>query len=267
MEQQTAHPLLVSVDWLMDYTDDPTTVLVDVRAEDQFHAGHLPGARNLELYQLQVLDSASSAIDAWLAAVQSAFREAGIPQDAHVVFYEDISGTTAARGVWLMDALTLGKGSMLDGGLLAWQEAGHDVHTESDATTPTSITATMNWNAFATDDDVMTSVQDPDDNALILDTRNDIEWSQGTIPTSRHLEWVNHLNRDGKLKSTEELRDLYRGLEVGPETSVITFCGSGYRAAHTWMILKMLGVDDVQNYAPSWAEWGKRQDLPIERPT
>ncbi len=46
---------------------------------------------------------------------------------------------------------------------------------------------------------------------------------------------------------------------------MVTFCASGYRAAHAYVALRALGVP-AMNYAPSWNEWSRRGDLPIVRP-
>ncbi|MHB8565466.1 MAG: rhodanese-like domain-containing protein [Nitrososphaerales archaeon] len=36
----------------------------------------------------------------------------------------------------------------------------------------------------------------------------------------------------------------------------MTYCQSGYRAAHSWLVLKLIGYDHVRNYLGSWYEWG-----------
>ena len=39
-----------------------------------------------------------------------------------------------------------------------------------------------------------------------------------------------------------------------------------YRAAHSYLALRLLGYPAVRNYLGSWKEWGDRHDLPIETP-
>lgn len=263
MTHDNAADLLVSVDWLVEHLDDPTLVIIDVRPADQYGQGHIPEARNLELYPLQILDSDPAAISAWVRTVESAFQQVGISHDSRVVFYEDISGTTAARGVWLMQALSIGSGAMLDGGLFAWQAAGHQTDSAPVSAHQSSVTAKLNDDVFATATDVTRQIDASDPQHTIVDTRNDIEWAQGTIPTARHLDWVNHLAPDGRLRPVDELRTLYEDFGLMPDTHAITFCGSGFRAAHTWLVLCLLGYKNVKNYAPSWGEWGRREDLPV----
>jgi thiosulfate/3-mercaptopyruvate sulfurtransferase len=256
--------LVISVDWLATRLAEPGLVVVDVRPVDQYAAGHIPGARSIDLYPMKILDSDPAAIDTWVRRVEAAFRRLGIDHEDRVIFYEDFSGTTAARGVWLMHALTIGEGAMLDGGLTAWQRAGHAVSTVPVSMEPSTVTARLDHALLATADEILASIDDGR-GTTVIDTRGDLEWAHGTIPTARHVEWSQHLRADGTLRPIDELRELYRRLDLTPDGEAVTFCASGYRAAHTWLVLRMLGHTNVRNYAPSWSEWGRRGDLPIER--
>jgi thiosulfate/3-mercaptopyruvate sulfurtransferase len=253
--------LVVSADWLAAHAGDPNLVIVDVRPLDQYEAGHIPGARGIDLYPYKILTSDPDRIESWVASIQAAFRQLGIANGDRVVFYEDSGGTTAARGVWVMHALSIGEGAMLDGGLMAWMAAGHPISREPVEIEPSELTVRLNPDLFATADDVLAAAER--DDTVIVDTRADLEWMQGTIPAARHLEWIHHLNPDGTFRSREELRAMYEQLGADRDDEVIAFCGSGYRAAHTWLVLTMLGYTNARNYAPSWGEWGRRDDLPI----
>ena len=250
--------LIVPADWLAAHRDE--VIVVDVRPADRYDAGYIPGSRQLDLYPMQILDSDPGLIARSVETIQAAFRKLGVRNGDRVVFYEDFSGTTAARGVWIMCALSLGDGAMLDGGLSAWEAIGHPVDTAPVAAEPSEITARLDPALFATADDVLGAANGT---GVIVDTRGDIEWMQGTVPTARHLEWIRHLRPDGTLKPVEDLRKLYRELGVRSDDEVITFCASGYRAAHTWLVLTLLGYGNVSSYAPSWGEWGRRPDLPV----
>ena len=57
---------------------------------------------------------------------------------------------------------------------------------------------------------------------------------------------------------------MYEPLGVTPEREVVTYCQGGYRAAHTYLALRLAGFPNVRNYTGSWKEWGDREDLPIE---
>lgn len=257
-------PRIVSTDWLANHRDDPDVVVVDVRLEDHYNAGHIPGARHVDIYPMKILDSDPTVVERWVDAMQTVFRRLGITHENHVVFYEDISGTSAARGVWLMEALSIGHGSMLDGGLAAWHADGHDLSTEPVEVAPSHITVKLNRDVFATAPDIVTDIESGT-GARIVDTRNRLEFIQGTIPTSTHIEWTAHLDPSGRFKPMEQLRALYEGAHL-PDHEIVTFCATGYRAAHTWLVLSELGHDHVKNYAPSWGEWGRRNDLPVEHP-
>lgn len=53
---------------------------------------------------------------------------------------------------------------------------------------------------------------------------------------------------------------------VTPDKEVFTYCQGGYRAAHGYLALRLLGFPRVRNYIGSWKEWGDRLELPVEVP-
>ncbi len=65
-----------------------------------------------------------------------------------------------------------------------------------------------------------------------------------------------------------EVEHMYQSLGLSAESreTIVTFCGSGYRAAHTYVALRLLGYPRIRNYIGSWKEWGDREELPIEMP-
>ena len=88
----------------------------------------------------------------------------------------------------------------------------------------------------------------------------------GAVPGAVHLEWTNNLGPDGAFKPLDELRKMYEHAGVTPDREVVTYCQGGYRAAHSYLALRLLGYPRVRNYIGSWKEWGDRVDLPIEHP-
>ncbi|MEL6202012.1 MAG: rhodanese-like domain-containing protein, partial [Pseudomonadota bacterium] len=52
---------------------------------------------------------------------------------------------------------------------------------------------------------------------------------------------------------------------INPEKPVVTTCGSGVTAAVITLALVSLGNEKTFLYDGSWAEWGSRQDTPIDR--
>jgi thiosulfate/3-mercaptopyruvate sulfurtransferase len=105
-----------------------------------------------------------------------------------------------------------------------------------------------------------------------MDTRSDGEWTGqlvraargGRIPGAIHLEWTQNLDANGAFKPADELQGMYSKLGVMPEREAIPYCQGGYRAANTYLALRLLGFPRVRNYLGSWGEWGNRLDLPID---
>ena len=247
---------IVSTRWLSEFAGRSGLKLIDARSAAHYGAGHIEGAVNWDMNLLRLDDSSSQSLLAFQQQALQGLITAGINTGDRVVFYDDFSGASAARGVWLLDYLGIPGSAMLDGGLSAWVSDGGELSIETPFIEPGAVSINVQ------------SLSESPAGVTLLDTRSDLEHQIGTIPTSIHLEWLQHLTATGHFRSKDELRDLYqsRGMSAQTTRGVITYCGGGYRAAHSYLVLKELGFPVVRNYAPSWGEWGSRGDVPIQRP-
>ena len=84
----------------------------------------------------------------------------------------------------------------------------------------------------------------------------------GHIPGAMNIDWVLNIE-DHSFKEKEQLNRMYSIIPKNSE--IITYCQGGYRAANTFVVLKMLGYKNVRMYLGSWGEWGNKLNLPVEQ--
>jgi thiosulfate/3-mercaptopyruvate sulfurtransferase len=204
--------------------------------------------------------------------VRHLFEVRGVNASRSVVVYDDQSGIRAARAFWFLECFAHPDVRLLDGGIGAWTRAGYP--TTSAATVPDPV----EWPESAASSRLATwrEVRDRIGRAdvVILDTRTDEEYygalvraaRGGAIPGAIHIEWTRNLASDGAFKPTAVLRSMYEQAGITPDREVVTYCQGGYRGAHAYLTLRVLGYPRVRNYLGSWKEWGDRTELPIEVP-
>ncbi len=247
-------------------------LLLDLRPAEAFAAGHLPGAVHLDLFGLSIVDTDPAPLKAFFWMIEHLLASRGVSGDAPVVVYDDVSGIRAARAFWFLEFFGHPSVRLLDGGFNAWVRAGLPVTTEAVKPVSTEWTGARLDDRLASWRDVRDRLDNPD--AVILDTRSDGEYCGttvraargGAVPGAIHLEWTNNLDADGRFKPATELRKMYEDIGVTPDREVVTYCQGGYRAAHSYLALRLLGYPRIRNYVGSWKEWGDRTDLPIEHP-
>jgi thiosulfate/3-mercaptopyruvate sulfurtransferase len=247
-------------------------LLLDLRPAEAYAAGHVPTAVHLELFGISLIDSDPAPLRAFLWILEHLLASRGVSAARPIVVYDEKSGMRAARAFWALEYFGHEHTRLLDGGFGAWQTGGHPISLDPVAPEGTSWTGTAVPDRIASYRDVLDRMESPD--AVILDTRSDGEYlgttvraaRGGCIPGAVHVEWTTNLRPDGTFKSADELRAMYEPAGVTPDKEVLTYCQGGYRAAHGYLALRLLGFPRLRNYVGSWKEWGDRLELPIEVP-
>jgi len=258
-----------------------SVLLVDIRDQDTFAQGHIPGAVNLP----EIFSFLSESSPAGLAALQNAFgasfSRVGVTHERKVIFYEDSFDTrygASCRGYWLARYLGHRDCGILDGGFWAWQQYGLPEETVEAPPTPSRFIPQPNHALMATREDVLKALGDP--RIILLDNRDADEWlgqtsspygfdfapRRGRIPGARWIEWYSFMNRTAipAFRPVQEIRALCAGRQIYPESEIIIFCFKGSRAANTYVALKLAGFTRLRVYFASWNEWSRDPSLPIE---
>lgn len=262
-------PLLVDTAWLAARLGDRALRLIDLSALATYRRGHLPGAHHAywqdandrfdDVYGVIADDQGDPG------ARERLLRGWGVDDESTIVAYDDDRGRRAARAIWLLRYLGHPRATMLDGGVAAWRGKGGDVEREERAV-PRVAAATVDPQSgyVIGTRELIDRLDDP--GLVILDARTAAEAADdvngqvpvGQIPGSISVPWTATLRDDvGRLKRPGELADLYQraGIEPRPETRVAVYARFGTEAGHSWLVLKLLGLESVRIYDRGWAGW------------
>ena len=275
------HPL-VSTDWLAERLGDPKLSLVDAswylpamnrdgRAE--YLTSHLPGA-----VFFGIDDIADKSVNLpHMLPTPDAFAEAvgalGISDTDTIVVYDEAGIFSAPRVWWTFRTMGARNVFVLDGGGPKWRREGRPIESDGPAPQPKTFVPHFDPSRVETFDTLIGLTRSAA--RTIVDARPGDRFrgevpeprpglASGHIPTSRSVP-AGTLTRDGEMKPSSELRDLFAAAGVDPAQPIVTSCGSGVTASTVALALAILGSEDVTLYDGSWAEWGSRNDAPVEK--
>ena len=252
--------------------DEKPPLVLDLRPPDEYAAGHIPGAIHFDLWGLSLIDTDPAPLHAFMWMIEHVLAIHGVRADRSIVVYEGQSGMKAARAFWFLEYFGHPDTRLLDGGFDAWRRDDLPLSRDANPIKTTDWTGSREADVLATWRDVAGALERKD--AVILDTRSDGEYfgtnvrakRGGAIPGAKHIEWTKNLDERGAFKPAIELQRIYEQAGITPDREVITYCQGGYRGAHAYLALRLLGYPRVRSYIGSWKEWGDREDLPIEKP-
>lgn len=250
--------LLVDPSWLRDRMGGSDLHVVDMREEDAFSSGRVPGAVHLDLPLLGTTVGGCECVLVDADTFGSLMAERGISNGDAVLAYDDQWGLAAARLVWALHRYGHTEVAALDGGWDRWVEEGGEVEGGEESVAPGRFEAIARPDVFA--DTAWIAGRLDADGPVLVDTRSTTEFDGGHLPGAISWDWFNAVPPGSWDVSRDptELRVEWGSLGLDPSDEVVVYCGSGMRAAHTYLTLRNAGFDHVRLYDGSWQEWSMK---------
>jgi len=276
-------PALISASQLRAALGDRELVVFDATyylpnegkdAAELFDAAHIPGAQFIDLDMVSDPDSSLPHMLPKPEAFSQMMGARGVSHISRVVVYDQRGLFSAPRLWWMLRIFGHETVQVLDGGLPAWVAAGGATATGRPASpVPSSFEATFHPEKLRSLIDMRANLATG--HALVLDARAAGRFD-GSLPEPRpgmksgHIPHAislpfNELLDQGHLRPPAELRARLAAAGADGLRPVITSCGSGVTAAVLTLAMVVAGLPEGAIYDGSWAEWGSRDDTPIER--
>jgi thiosulfate/3-mercaptopyruvate sulfurtransferase len=283
----TRNDLLVTSDWLATQLKNPKLVLFHIGEKPEYDAGHIPGARFLELHDISspmTSDTTKLALEMLPAdQLRQRLEQLGISDDSRIVIYygkDWVSPST--RTLLTLQYAGLGAhASILDGGLPEWKKGNRTVTTDvPPAATPGRLTARPTVPVVVDADFVKAHIRTP--GYTIVDARNTVFYDgpiqdpggtdaaghprrkrvPGHVPGATNIVFESVFDDTNHLLPDARLRDMFTAAGVKPNDTIIAYCHVGQQATALLFAAEALGYT-VKLYDGSFEDWSKRS-LPVE---
>jgi thiosulfate/3-mercaptopyruvate sulfurtransferase len=274
---------LVPTSWLAARLDDPRTVILDatlppvgitppVDTYARYLAGHISGAI---FFDIEALSDSSTPLPHMMPTAEAFSLDMsalGIDDRMAICIYEQDGVLSAPRAWWMLRTFGAGEVYILDGGLRAWTDAGLPTSSGPVHRTPANFRATLDREAIRDFPQMQHLIAG---RGQIVDARSAGRFtgdapeprpriSSGHMPGATSIPFT-ELVADGRLKSVDQLHEVFAARGVDLKQPITTTCGSGVTAAVIALGLEIAGADCVSLYDGSWAEYAQHTEAVIEK--
>lgn len=200
---------------------------------------------------------------------QQIFSKLGVKEDSEVLVYGFTMPNQGfgdeGRILYTFNYAGFDNVKIIDGGFkqvesLGFNKKYNPSEDRIDVSDVVRVEGENNSNAIFTDE-LLTLVGN--ENVQIIDTRLEVEYNgrviygenkAGHIPTAISIPFNSLVDKDGFIKSREELEKYFEDKGLDKNKLQITYCTTGVRASYVAVILTELGYK-VRNYEPSFARY------------
>jgi thiosulfate/3-mercaptopyruvate sulfurtransferase len=274
-----ALPYLVEATEMLQTYSNPNVKIIDFRKGKSYNKGHIEGAIQIWRDDFENDSFPYGGMLPKAETIEILFSSLGIKNNDLIIVYDDRGSCDAVRFWWVLQYYNFKSVKILNGGIDEWKDNEGAISSEQSIYKSSHFTLQNNLDASINiSKNELLKKLNSNSKAIILDTRTEDEFSGkrqkkgalkgGRIPKSILFDWDKAIDysNNKKLKSIKELKELVTALQISETDTIITYCHSGVRSAHTYFVLKeVLGLQHVYNYDGSWTEWSYFEELPFEK--
>jgi len=219
--------MLIEVSELQKKLKEPGLRILDTRPQTDFANGHVSGAVRVDVKTWQAIgkkDGGFRDSKAWGAQV----GQLGITHESKVAVY-GATLTDTARIWWTLKYLGVENVMVVNGGWDAWTKEKLPVEKTTVAPKATDFQPRFQADRLEEIDSLKKDLKAP--KVKVVDARSQGEFTGkqakgkkgGHIPGAAHLEWKELLAEDGRFKSPEQLRRLFRERGILPDDTAVCY--------------------------------------------
>ncbi|ASK31324.1 sulfurtransferase [Chryseobacterium sp. T16E-39] len=258
-------------------------IILDARVGKDVYATylekHIKGARfiNLDKDLAEIGEDAAFGGRHPLPNVEKfaqTLSELGISEDAHIIVYDDKSGSNAAaRAWWMLRSFGFENVQVLDGGFQAAEKEGLEFTSGAETFERAVSIKKDGWLLPVVRlEDVENELEN--NFSTVIDVRDayrykgesePIDLVAGHIPGAINIPFSENLDENGTFLQPDILKAKYAVLLRDKPEDLIIHCGSGVTACHTILALDYAGLPIPKLYVGSWSEWSRREGKEIAK--
>ena len=274
---------LVSTDWLAAELAAPDLVVLDAswympsdacNARALYASARISGARFFDIDQIADRQTQLPHMVPAAGEFELLIGELGVGNASRVVCYDQQGIFSAPRAWWMLRLFGHDQVAVLDGGLPKWRAEGRTLQSgPPQAVPPARFRGALRAGLLRGLGDLRENLSARRE--LMIDARSADRFHArvpepraglrgGHVPGARSLPFGELLTPQQTLLPAAALRARFAAAGVEADSAVVTSCGSGLTAAVLNLALAVAGLPEGALYDGSWAEWGGRDDTPVE---
>ena len=203
--------------------------------------------------------------------VRKRLGQLGVKIDHEIILYSQTDAIRFATRAWyILKSYGYSKVFVLSGGLPAWTASNYptecgDTAAEIDSENTDIL---QDSSPFLIDYNTVKEIEgNTDEYIIIIDARSQAQYEgttkpdlegckPGHIPNAVNIPATTLLEKNGNLKTPEELQEIFNKAMVNKSKTVISHCNNGTSATVILFALKEWGFSNVRLFDGSWSEYG-----------
>ncbi|WP_430886489.1 sulfurtransferase [Fusibacter sp. JL216-2] len=271
---------LVHPKWVKENMDNEDVLVYEASwgPGDKYREAHIPNAAHINTDDFEEGPLWNRKSD---EEIEKSLLSNGITSDKTVVLYgEDI--TAASRIALILKYAGVEDVRLLDGGLMAWKDAGYDLAKGGVEVTPVEAfgVTVPQKPEYIIDMDEATQLLDKEDGRLVsirswaeyigetsgydyIEAAGRIDGAVYGYAGSDPWHMEDYRTPDNTMVNYEYMADRWAKSDISMDTVNSFYCGTGWRASETWFYAHAMGWENVSVYDGGWKEWSETEGSPV----